>query len=163
MFEVIKVAGERLVAEVSGFFNKDHIALIAGNAGLLTLEEIVNAFARSVAGTVDKMDFAVKQLIRVLFALATWFGFKKLGNDEMALTASTTISALAGYDVIRYLIKASPEVIGQNVAERLGLARKLASMSMGTIIYKIEAKPFQKQVKIHEKVQGRAGFELPSV
>lgn len=133
MFEFIKVAGEQVVATVSGYLNKDHLLAILGNAVTVAAEEIGNAAVRAAIGLTGTYDFAAKQIIRLLAGLGAWMGYKKLGADELAFAVGTTLPALVAIDIIKYLLKReSLEGFGKEVAERLGLARRLALASAGS-------------------------------
>jgi len=155
VLEVIKMAGEQVVASISGYLNRDHLATIAGNAVTVAAEEIGNAAARAALGLTGTQDFVAKQLIRLLAGFGAWMGYRNIGADELALAVGTTLPTLVVIDLIKYLLKREDlEGFGKEVVERLGLARRLALASAGS--------PFRVTVATTTTVEaGEAGEALP--
>ena len=155
VLEFIKMAGEQVVASVSGYLNRDHIIAILGNAVTVAAEEIGNAAIRAALGLTGTKDFVAKQVIRLVAGLGAWIGYRNLDADELALAVGTTLPTLVVIDLIKYFLKREDlEGFGKEVAERLGLARRLALASAGS--------PFRVTVATTTTVEaGEAGEALP--
>ena len=105
VLEFIKMAGEQVVASVSGYLNRDHIIAILGNAVTVAAEEIGNAAIRAALGLTGTKDFVAKQVIRLVAGLGAWIGYRNLDADELALAVGTTLPTLVVIDLIKYFLK----------------------------------------------------------
>lgn len=159
VLEFIKMAGEQVVASISGYLNRDHLLTILGNAVTVAAEEIGNAAIRAALGLTDAKDFAAKQIIRLVAGFAAWMGYRKMGADELAFAVGTTLPTLVAIDLIKYFLKReSLEGFGKEIVERLGLAKQIAYASAGSPFY-VTVVPAEETGETKKAAEG--GIELP--
>jgi hypothetical protein len=119
--DLFKLRAEDLAARMSGWLNRDHLGAVAGSAGIIFVEEMLNSFALTQTGIAAKglrAEIASRSILRLLWSGINYFALKNR-YPALALISSSIPVVYVLADLIAIFTKHTAESAGAAISSAI--------------------------------------------
>jgi hypothetical protein len=169
---MLKLRAEDLATRVSGWLNRDYLGAVAGSAGIIFVEEMLNSFALTHTGIAAKglrTEMAARSILRLLWSGINYFALKNR-YPALALISSSIPVVYVLTDLITILTRHTAESAGAALSSAISArfsavraavsavpsASPVASAAVSPPVATIAVPAPQPQVQVSEQVSGTA-------
>jgi hypothetical protein len=169
---MFKLRAEDLGTRVSGWLNRDYLGAVAGSAGVIFVEEMLNSFALAHTGVAAKglrMEIAARSILRLLWSGINYFALKNR-YPALALISSSIPVVYVLTDLIAILTRHTAESAGAAISSAISarfsaVSAAISAESPAPPVESVAASPPvavisipapQPQVQVSEQVSGTA-------